>query len=92
MRDSERNQESYSGTTASTPNHHTGPRFRSPHGKEPHQQTLGEHPAEGYIGYVDDPEDPEMYQMHERDATAQQLIHEVLEISEHVVVDLGDMQ
>ncbi len=95
VRDSERNPESYSGDTqsrrnpASTDN---DPLFRCPHGKEPHQHDLGQHPAHDYIGTVDDPDDPQMYQLHQRDATAEQLIHEVIEISEHAVVDLGEMQ
>lgn len=92
VRDSEREQESYSGTSdgrREPPAGDNGPLFRCPHGKEPHQTDLGQHPAHDYIGTVDDPDDPQMYQMHQRDATAEQLIHEVIEISEHAVVDLG---
>jgi hypothetical protein len=60
------------------------------HGHEPHQTNLAPHPGSDYIGYVDEPEDPEWFTLHSRDADYDDLCNRQLVIEEQFVVDLGD--
>lgn len=66
-------------------------RFRpAVHGHEPHQEDIGQHPGADYVGYVNQPEDPETYTINRRGATAEDLITAWLSIDESAVVNLGD--
>lgn len=66
-------------------------RFHSAvHGKQPHQTDLGLHPGADYVGYLDDPEDPNWFTINDRSATAEDLCTEWLSVTPNAVIDLGD--
>lgn len=60
------------------------------HGHEPHQADIGPHPGSDYIGYVDDPEDPERFTLHTRDADLDDILNRYISVDETLVEDLGD--
>jgi hypothetical protein len=60
------------------------------HGQEPGQTDLGPRPGSNYLGYVDDPEDPDRFTIQRRDADVEDILHRFITVNEHVVVELGE--
>jgi hypothetical protein len=90
MSESERSGEECAGGTPHGADGFPGRFHPAVHGHEPHQANLGVHPGSNYVGYLDDPEQPEKFTITARDATADDLITTWLSVNHEAVVDLGD--